>query len=427
MKVTKTKSTRDETVFDVVATPAELASMKTHVLTHFQERVKVPGFRAGKIPASVLERNISSEQLQSEFMQEAVEQMYYKAVAELKLRTLDQPKITIKKFVPYDALEFEATVPVIGEIKLANYRQIKKKMPGVNIEADEIDKVIESLRLRMAEKNDVSRAAKNGDEIWIDFSGSDSKGQPVKGADGKDYPLQLGSKTFIPGFEDNLVDLKAGQEKEFTLTFPKDYQVKALAGKKVTFKVKVTKVQEVILPKADDEFAKKVGPFNSLKELRSDIKKQLSNERENQLRLQFESDVIRQISEESRLEVPKIMVDEQVERMLGELKQNLAYRGQTYGEFLKSESKTEAEYIEQTLAPEASQRVRASLVLSEIAEAEKVEVTNDELESRINQLKTQYQDAAMQAELAKPQARRDVAARILTEKTVARIMDIVSS
>ncbi len=426
MKVTRTKSVDNNAIFEVIATPEEMESMKRHVLAHFQQRVKVPGFRQGKVPVKILERNVSSEQLQSEFLQEAIEQMYYKAVAELNLRPLEQPKVSIKKFVPYETLEFAAEVNVIGDIKLADYKKIKKPMPEVKVDTKDVDNVIESLRVRMAEKKDVMRAAKKGDEVWIDFAGTDTKGLPVKGADGKDYPLQLGSKTFIPGFEDNLIGLKAGMEKEFKLKFPTDYQVKALAGKSVTFNVKVTKVKEVLKPAVNDEFAKKAGPFKSIEELKDDIRKQLTLERANQVRQKYESDIIIEISSKSQLSVPAVMVDEQIERMLRELKQNLAYRGQTYDEFLKAEGKSEEEYKTLILAPEATSRVRASLVLSEIAEAEKIEVTNEELEARLIQLKTQYKDPGMQAELMKPEARRDIAARLLTEKTVNVLVDFAS-
>lgn len=426
MQVTKSNSTDSQVVFNVVASTDELEAMKRHVLTHFQDRVKVPGFRAGKVPSAVLERNINSQQLQTEFLQEAIEQMYYKAVDELKIRPLEQPKVAVKKFVPYDALEFEATVSVIGPIKLADYKRIKKIMPQPKVKPDDIDNVIESLRQRLAEKLDVNRTAQTGDQVWIDFSGTDSKGKPVKGADGKDYPLALGSKTFIPGFEENLLGLKPGEAKEFTLTFPKTYQVSALANKKVTFTVKINKVQEVKLPDINDEFAKKVGPFANIKELRADIEKQLTIEQRQQVQQKHESELVREISEKSTLIVPEVMVQEQVEKMLQEQRQNLAYRGQTYEEFLKDEGKTEAQYRNDVLVPQATERVRASLVLSEIAEAENVSVTPQELDDRMQELSARYKDAAMQAELVKPEVRRDIAARLLTEKTIAVVVDIAS-
>jgi trigger factor len=275
----------------------------------------------------------------------------------------------------------------------------------------------------MSEKKDVDRAAAADDQVWIDFKGVNEKGEPVNGADGKDYPIILGSNTFIPGFEDNVVGMSVGEEKSFTLTFPKDYGVKALANKKVTFTVTVTKVQEVIEPKVDDEFAAKAGPFKTVKELKEDIKKQVQSERQYEADRNFEAELIRQISQKTSVALPQVLIEEQIERYLRELKQNVAYRGMTWQEYLEAEGMSEEDYKQNVVQPQAEERLKASLVLAEIAEKEGLEVTPEELEVRMQILKGQYQDAAMQTELEKPEARRDIAARMLTEKTIARLID----
>lgn len=422
MQVKKTSSSDGQVTFSVIPAESELEALRTHVLGHFQNRVKVPGFRAGKVPAAVIEKHVDPNALQTEFLEEAVEQMYVKAINELQVRPLGQPKISIKKFVPFTLLEFEAEVAVLGEIRLADYKKFKKTLPKISITSKDIDEVITSLQIRLAEKKDVQRASKVGDQIWIDFEGVDDKGKPVSGADGKDYPLVLGSNTFIPGFEDNLVGVEAGTNKAFTLTFPKDYGLKALAGKKVTFAVQITKVQEVITPVADDELAAKAGPFKTLQDLKEDIKHQLGHEREKQARQEFEGKLIKEISQKSKLVVPQLLIDNQIENMLREIQQNLIYRGQTFPEMLEGEGKTEEQYRSDVLTPQAEERVRASLVLSEIAEQEKLDVSSEELESRMQQLRAQYQDPQMQAELAKPETRRDIASRILTEKTIQTLV-----
>ncbi len=427
MQVNKTNSSDTEVTFQVIPNEQELAGLKEHVLGHFINRVKVPGFRQGKVPTPVLEKHIDSNQLQTEFLQDAVEQMYVQAINELNLKPLAQPQISIKKFVPFTALEFEVVVTVLGEVKLPDYKKIKKTMPQVKVTSKEVDDVIASLRTRLAEKKDVNRAAKTGDQIWIDFEGTDAKGNPVKGADGKDYPLLLGSNTFIPGFEENLIGQKAGDEKTFTLTFPKDYGIKAMASKKVTFKTVVTKVQEVIEPALNDDFAAQAGPFKTLKDLKEDIKKQLTHEQNHKIRQDFESELIRDISAKSKLNVPEVMVEDQIERMLRDVQQNLMYRGQTFQEMLEIEGKSEEQYKKDVLRPQAEERVRASLVLSEIAEREKVVVTPEELEIRMQILKGQYQDPKMLEELNKPEARQDITSRLLTEKTLQRLVDYASN
>ncbi len=426
MQVARIKSSDNNVTFSVVATTNELDKMKTHVLGHFQNSVKVPGFRPGKVPAAVLEKHLDANELQTRFLQEIVEQMYTQAVQELQLRTLEQPKISIKKFVPFSVLEFEAEVSVFGEIKVADYKKIKKSLPVITITDAEVDKVIASLQTRLADKKDVNRASKDNDQIWIDFQGSNSKGQPIKGVTGTNYPLQLGSDTFIPGFESNLVGVKAGDSKSFTLTFPKDYHLKTLAGKKVTFDVRIIKVQSVTLPKLNNAFAAQAGPFKTINELRKDIKSQLSQERQRQARQDFESELIQEITAKSQLKTPKVMVDDQLERMLKDLQQNLTYRGQTLSEFLQSEEKTEQEYKNEVMRPEAEARVKASLVLSEIAESENVTVTPEEVNSRIQALKSQYQDKQMQVELDKPEGRRDITARLITEKTIQLLVNLAT-
>ena len=419
VKVSHTSST--EAVVTVVAGESEIQNIKTHVLGHFQDRVKVPGFRPGKVPAEVLEKNVDPNSLQTEFLEEAIDQLYSQALRSQKLRPVDRPKVSIKKFVPFTTLEFEAVVSVIGKIKLADYKKIKKSKPKVALTVKDVDEVIASLRNRAAEKSDVDRAAKDGDQLYVDFKGVNKKGEPVNGADGKDYPLTLGSKAFIPGFEENLVGLKVNDEKTFTLKFPKNYGVKALAGKDVTFTVNVSKVQEVKEPKLDEEFAAKIGPFKTVAELKADIKKQLAIERQQQADRAYENDLIQEISSKSSVDVPKVLVDDQIERMEQEERQNITYRGQTWQEHLDEEGVNDSQHKEQK-RPQAEERMKASLIMAEIAEVEGLEVTPDEIDLRLQLLKGQYQDPQMQAELDKPEARRDIAGRLLTEKTLEKVV-----
>lgn len=428
MQVKITHPTKTQAVLTVIAGDKELAPIKSHVLTHFKDRVKVPGFRAGKIPAEILEKNIDPNVLQTEFLEDAIEQLYVAAAQGEKIRPVDRPKIDIKKFVPYSTLEFEATVDVIGEIKLPDYKKIKKSKPEVKVTAEDVNDVLKSLQSRLADKKDVTRAAKDGDQVFIDFSGVDAKTkEKINGADGQNYPLVIGSGTFIPGFEPELIGLKADETKTFTVTFPKDYGVAALKSRKVEFTVTVIKVQEVIEPKLDDQFAAKAGPFKTLKDLKDDIKKQLANEKQTKANQDFESELVKQISDKSKVEIPEVLVNDQVERLLNEIRQNVAYRGQTIKEFFELEGKTEEQYRDEILKPQAYDRVKASLVLAEIAEQEKLDVTAEELETRMQSLKGQYQDPQMQEELNKPEARRDIAARLLTEKTVKKLTDYATT
>ena len=418
VKVEHPKTT--EAVMTVIPSAAELKNIKDHVLTHFEGKVKVPGFRSGKVPANILEKHVDPNILQTEFLEEAVDQLFGQAARSQDIRPVGRPEIAIKKFVPFNTLEFEAKIPVVSFTKLGDYKKVKKARPTIKLAAEDVNQVIKSLQDRMSEKKDVDRAAKSGDQVYIDFVGTDTKGQPVAGADGKDYPLVLGSNSFIPGFEDNLIGMKANEEKSFTLTFPKDYGVKALANKKVTFKVGLTKVQEVVEPKVDDDFAAKIGPFKTVAELKADIKTQVGVERQQQAEREYESDLVREIAAKSTVDIPDILIEQQIDRIEQEERQNLVYRGQTWEEHLSEEGVTAEEHRAQK-RPAAEERVKVSLVLAEIADAEGLTVSDKELSERLELYRSQYKDAQMQTELDKPEAKSEIASRILTEKTLAKI------
>ncbi len=423
MHITRKNLSDNKVELTITAGEDQLAEYKNHVLEKLAKEVKVQGFREGKAPLNVVEKNIDQQRLQADVVEDAINHLYTDAVNQEKLRPVDNPKVTLKKFVPFTNLEFSAEVEVLGEIKLADYKKIKKTLPKVSVKDKDVDDVVRSLQQRLASSKSVKRTAASGDKVEIDFKGVDADGKVINGAEGKDYPLVLGSDQFIPGFEKNLIGVKAGQEKTFSLTFPKDYGVKALAGSKVTFTVKVKKVEEQTLPEVDDKFATQAGPFKTVKELRDNIKAELSRERQSQAMQNLEGEVIKEVAAKSKLTVPEVMINDQVERLMNELRQNLVYRGLTFEEFLKREDKTEEEYRQEILIPEAEQRVRAGLVLAEIADKEGLEVSPDELEMRMQMLRSQYQDAAMQAELDKPEAQRDIASRMLTEKTIQKLVE----
>ena len=290
------------------------------------------------------------------------------------------------------------------------------------VTAKDVTEVMERLALQGATYKEVERASKNDDRVNIDFEGSDAKGELVSGASGKDYPLALGSDTFIPGFEDNVVGLKKGDEKTFTIPFPKDYGVKALQGKKVTFKITVNKVEETSKAVIDDTFASTVGPFKTVAELKTDINKQLKEEKERQVKAEFENTLIKDLVQQTAIVLPESLLEEQMESVDREFKQNLAYRGQTFKEYLANAKLTEETYKEKELKPAAEERLKAGLILSEIAAVENLTITPEELEVRMQIMKGQYTDAQMQSELEKPEAKRDVASRMLTEKTVATLV-----
>ena len=406
---------------------AKLMDEEKHkLLKAFAGQVKIQGFREGKAPLDMVEKHVDQARLQSEFLEHTINRLYMAALDHENLRPVAQPNVKITKFVPFSTVEVEAEVEVIGEIKLADYKKIKLAKEKLSVDAKEINEVIASLQTREAEKKEVKRVSKEKDEVWIDFRGVDAKTkEEIKGADGKDYPLLLGSNTFIPGFEDNLVGLKVGEEKTFVLTFPKNYGVKTLQNRKVEFTATIKKVNEVVEPKVDDALAAKVGPFKTVAELKTDIKKELLARKEADAEQKYADALITKITEKSKVAIPEALLNEQLDRFEQEQRQNLMYRGQTWQEFLEGEGLTEETFRSQQ-RPAAELRVKAGLVLSQISEEEKIDVSAKEIDDQLQALKARYTDPQMQAELAKPEARRTIASRIVTDKTVARLKELAS-
>lgn len=426
MQIKLTRNNDTNVTAHVVADEATLAKIKQATLRKFNTpNLKIPGFRGGKAPLDMVEKHVDQQQLQTEFIDSVLNHYYTQVMIKENLRTTSQPTVDLKKFVPFTTVEFDITVDVLGEVVLPDYKKIKKTKEKAKVTAKDITDVIDSLAKRVAEKKPITRAAKLGDEVVIDFAGVDAKGEPIQGAEGKDYPLELGSKSFIPGFEEEVVGLKAGEEKTFDITFPKDYSATSLQNKKVTFTITAKTVNELAPAKIDDEFAKNAGPFTSLQHLKDDIKKQLTEERQKELDQKFESELLREIAAKTKVAVPDSVIDDQVMRAEEEEKQNLAYRGQTWKEHLESEGVTEEEHRKRN-RKDAEEQVKVGIVLGAIGDKEGISVEEEELEIRMQLLKGQYQDPQMQAELDKPEARQDIASRIRIEKVLAKLSDYVT-
>ena len=422
MQVSKKNLSPTKVELTITADQESLDNIKDHVLSQYAKSMSITGFRKGHAPKPIVEKNIDPATLQAEFLEHAVNDLYTQAATEQNLRPVSQADVSVTKFVPFTTLEFVATTDVIGKITLPDYKKIKMSKQVEATTDKDITAVLDDLRRRDSVRREVTRASKEGDELVIDFDGVDAKTkEPIEGASGQDYPITLGSNTFIPGFEPELVGLKTGESKTFDITFPADYSNVDLQEKKVTFTIKVKAVRELTLPKIDDEFAAKIGPFKTVAELKADIKKQLRVERDAQAQRKLENDLLAEIAEQSKADIPTVLVDEEIVRMEEEERRNLMYRGQTWQEHLKAEGKTEEEHHE-GLRESAEIRVKTGLVLGELAEVEGITFSATDLDKRIQGLKQQYSDPQMRAELDKPENRRELGGRLLTELTVERLV-----
>ncbi|MCX6727766.1 MAG: trigger factor [Candidatus Saccharibacteria bacterium] len=423
MQIKLTRNSDTNVTLAIVADEQTLTKIKSSTLQNLNSsNLKIAGFRAGKAPLEMVEKHIDPQTLQSEFIDTVLNHYYRQAMIKENLRVIGEPTVDLKKFVPFTTFEFEVTVDVLGDVTLPDYKKIKLAKTEAKIDEAQVKEVVESLRSRLADKKEVTRAAKNGDEVTIDFKGVDAKGEAVNGAEGKDYPLQLGSNSFIPGFEPAVVGVKPGESKTFTIPFPKDYGVKALQGKKVTFTITANKIEELVLPKIDDDFASKAGPFETLKDLKADIKRQLTIEKQNELDRTYETELLRAIAKKTKVAIPDSVIDEQVDRAEQDERQNLVYRGQTWQEHLDGEGVTEEEHRTRN-RPDAEEQVKIGIILGAIGDKEEITVTPEELEIRLQLLKGQYTDAKMHEELDKPEGRQDIAARLRSEKIITKLTE----
>jgi len=421
MQVTQEKLNPTTIKLTIIADQKALDAAKNTVIARLKKNVSVPGFRAGKAPNHLIEKNIEANVLQSEVIEETINRIYPEAVKSQNIRIISQPKLAVSKFVPFTDLEFTAEVEYLGDIKLADYKKIKINAPTFSVTAEDIKQVLDNLATRGAIKKPVTRTAKLGDEVNIDFAGFEKNtDKPLDGTDGKNYPLVLGSNSFIPGFEEELIGLKAKNDKKFNITFPEDYGAKHMQGKTVTFNVTINEVSEMTKPKLDDEFASSVGPFKTLAELKTDIKKQLTAERKQESLRAQENMILEDLSNKTKITIPQSLIDEEIDRMEVEEKRNMMYQGQTWQEHLEAEGITEEAHRERQ-KPTAEARIKSGIILGEIAEAEYIKVSEEEFELRMQLLRAQYTDPSMQSELDKPENQRDIMSRMMTEKTLDKL------
>lgn len=418
MKSTINKKTDTHVTFTVQMDEHSLAPIVDATYNRLRQNVKVAGFRPGKAPNAIVDRELGTAVVQAEVLDAATNHSYSHAIREHSLPVIARPEVKLSKFVPYTELEYEATAEVLAEIKLADYKKLKTRMPAVEVEDKEIDQVIDDLRKRVAKRTDADRAAKMGDEVVFDFEGT-KDGKPVAGAKSANYPLVLGSKSFIPGFEEELVGLKAGDEKTFDITFPKDYQPE-LAGQKVTFKIKVNRVVEVALPEINDELATEIGGVKSLVELRKSVEASLLDQKVQAVERQYENSLLQELLKGSSLKAPESMIDQQKHRLKHELEENLQQRGMTLEQYASAQG-TKPEAVQKELDEEAKRRVELALVLTEVAKVEKIEVTDDEIDGEIEKLKMQYTDAEMQKQIDRPETREEIYNHLMATKTIAKI------
>lgn len=425
MEITRKNLSNTSVQLTVTLGATELADAEQVALTKLAKDLKVPGFRAGKVPVAVAAKNVNPAALAEQTLDDAISKAVAQAFLGENLQALDRPQVEVKKYVPGESVEFTAEVEIIPEVKLGDYKKLTTKAEKVSVTAKDVEEIIERMRTGMATKTEVDRPAKTGDDVIIDFVGKKDD-VAFDGGTATDYRLNLGSNQFIPGFEEGIVGHVLGESFDLDLSFPDDYHVADLAGQKVVFSVTLKKVEEAALPELDEEFAKKAGPFTTIDELKADIKRELTNQKSHEATEKLKDALVGELVEKSKVPAPQILVDDQAKSIERDFEQNLMYRGMTIEQYVSTQKfKDVADWREKEVVPTAEKRVKAGLVLAELSKQLQVSATDAELEAHIDIYKRQYAnnpEALKQFE--SDDVRRDIANRLLTEKTVDALVEL---
>jgi len=403
MKKTIKKLPQSKIEIEVEIPADEWESFLNEAAKELSRSLKIDGFRPGSAPRNIVEREVGPAKILERGSELAVRKTYAQIIIEDKIEAIGQPKITITKLAQGNPLIFKAEVVVLPEIKLADYVKIaKEKKPKakseIEISEEEMNKSLEWLQKSRAKFITVLREAKIGDRIEVDFSahggpasGGETSQSQAKISESKNHPLILGQSRFVKGFDDNLVGMKEGEEKNFSLIFPENYQQQDLAGKLVDFKVKVNLVQEQELPELNDEFAQSLGNFENMDRLKENIKEGLFLEKEAKEKQDWREAVIDKISAKSEMDLPDLLIDQEVEQMIREIKANVGNFGLPWEKYLESLKKTESD-IRKEIRTQAGKRVKAMLILREIGKKEGIKVTEEEQEKEASRFLRQFPD-----------------------------------
>lgn len=406
---------------------SDLADAEKVSLAKLSKDIKIAGFRKGKAPVSVVSKHVDQQALQEEIINNAINKAVANSFIENKIQALDRPNVEVTKFVPGQTLEFTAEVEILPKITLGKYKNLKAKLAKVTVSSEEIDDTIDRIRSAYAIKEEVKRAAEKDDEVVIDFVGK-KDGVAFKGGEAENYSLKLGSGQFIPGFEEGIVGHKAGDEFDIDLTFPENYHAADLKGAKVTFSIKLKTVKAVKMPEIDDELAAKAGPFTSISELKDDIKRGLTTQKENQAKDKYKDELVNELVAGSTVPVPEVLIDDQEKSIEQDFIQNLKYQGLSLDQYLESNAHmTKEVWLDKEVRPLAEKRAKASLVLAELSRAENITMTDQERRDYIEAYKKQYaKNPEISNQLNRPEVEQNIASRLLSEKTLERLVELNS-
>jgi len=383
-----------------------------------RKNISVQGFRPGKAPRKMIEKMYGVEVFYEEAINNAFPEAYEAAIQEQNLRVVGYPQVEMVGDCTAEGFTFKAIVPVYPEVTLGEYKGLTVEKEEVKVMAADVNARLKQMAERNARLESVERAAKEGDTAVIDFEGF-LNGEAFEGGKGENHSLELGSHSFVPGFEEQVIGMKAGEEKDLDITFPEDYHAE-LAGKAVVFKVKVNEVKAKEIPAIDDEFAKDVSEFDTLKELKADLKKKITEERQQAADRAFQDAVMEKVAENITVEIPDAMIETQCKQFLDNFKMQIAQQGIPYEQYLQLTGMSEEQLVADAKEP-AERQVRMDLAMLAIIEAEKLEATDEEVEAELQKMAEQYN---MELETVKKYLPAEqVKDQIVSQKAIAVAVD----
>ena len=428
MKVTVENGENQQVTLTIEVEAAEVNKAVEQACKRLANRVSIPGFRKGKAPRMIVERHVGKDAVLQEAFDIVAPKALSKAFDEQKIDPVTRPSVDIETLEEGKDLVFKATVTPRPEVKLGDYKGLNVPKNEVNITDEDVEKQLKTFQDRQGKLVDAPEGAevKDGDFTTLDFKGF-VDGEAFDGGEGKDYPLQIGSNSFIPGFEDQLVGAKIGEERDVNVKFPEEYHAKELAGKDATFKCTNRSIKTKQLPAIDDELAKKVSKFETLDELKADIRKNLEENAERTAENDQKSAAIEMATNNITVDIPAVMIDNRVTAMIQEMAMRLEQQGMKLEQYLQYAG-TDIAKLREQYRETAEKNVKTDLMLEEVAKAEDIKVEAKDLDEEVAAMAAAYGATPQQVQkIIKEQGRiGDLAASVLRKKTAQFIIDNIA-
>ena len=387
-KVEKTENA-NEVKLEITVEAEKFENAMKKVYFQNAKYFNIPGFRKGKAPMNIVEKYYGAQIFYEDAFNDVATESYDEALKENKIEAVSRPDVDIKQMEKGKDVIFTVVVQTKPEVELGKYKGIEIKKIEYTVEDKDIEHELEHMQEHNSRLITVEdRPVEKGDIATIDFEGF-VDGVAFDGGKAEGHDLEIGSGSFIPGFEDQVIGMKIEEEKDVVVTFPKEYFSKDLAGKEATFKVKLHEIKKKELPKLDDEFAKDVSEFDTLDELKADIKAKLEKNNTQKAKYETEEEAVKAVCEKAKLDIPSGMIDMEVENMLKDFEQRLSYQGLNLEQYLKMVGKTEEE-MKKEYEPQATEAIKSRLTLEAIKKAEKIEATEKEIAEKMEEMAKNY-------------------------------------